>query len=579
MRSGNQSSNFGSFVIYTLLAAAIFFLLRSALWRFNPSTVVFTDDFTVSLAVAKLFLNGEHTLLGPPCHVAGRHLGPIYYWYLSALLWLAQEDAVRTAVLCTITKLGALAVVFGSLWFFCRRTALALGILGAALVACSGQFVWVLRKPWHMHFMLLPATAIFVAAFLCIQKGPRYFLPFVLCAFLLVQTHFGAAPVAAELGLVVLLKWVVDGYWECRAGRATLGAVVREILRTATGQYRWIWGVVAVLSWAPLAIYEYRYGGNLRELFEMQQQQIKGSAGANVAWSVFYQFTRRLVIGTLPVSSLDGWTAALWRLTLLISLCGAAGLLMLSYIRKATAEQRWCVAALVVPCVGMFAALFAASPPVYLYYLNALLPVPLLLVGIVCSEVASLLWSHAGREQSPTRNAPYYLKISLCAAFLAPFAYLKTRDLSQNILQFRAHFLPVQNLSHASSVASVLAANTPAGSHIVIDTLERTSQNKNGYYYLLTQQPLFLMKYSKYFKDLPSFAAPQPGSTGSSRPSRTRFLVMCPGPSPAWQAAYERGHGKRLGLAFDTRWPIPNDANRCEVVRLRKSEDPPIIPR
>jgi len=420
--------------------------------------------------------------------------------------------------------------------------------------------------------MLLPATAIFVAAFLCIVRGPRYFLPFVLCAFLLVQTHFGAAPMAVGLAAVLGMKWLWEGYAECRSSHVAWRTAIVRFLSEAFGSYRWIWGVLAVASWAPLALYEMRYPSNLLELFEMKRNQIAGSAGLEVAWSVFYQFYRRLFIGILPVSDLTGSAQIVFRWSLIALMLGSTLILGWRYLREASGVQRWCVAALVVPSIAMFLALFAAKPPVYIYYLNSLLPVPPLVAGILLGQVGMLLKSLQRDSTIKTTgaNLSRLSTLTVAIAFLSSFGYLKFRDISRNIEQFRMRFLPIQTLAHAQEVATVLAARAPAGAEFWIQTHQRTSQNKNGYLYLRPEQPLSLMKYSKYFRDMPSFASRNRQSTESGGTVRVDVLVMCPPPSSAWQSSYERGRGRQLRLKVGERWPVPSGTthSECEVIRL-----------
>ncbi|NDC37151.1 MAG: hypothetical protein EBZ48_03760 [Proteobacteria bacterium] len=559
-----------SFFLGTLLLAATFLWLRSVFWRFNPDTLVFTDDLTVSIAVARLFLNGEHTLLGPPCHVAGRHLGPIYYWYLSLLLWMAREDVLRMAILCTIAKLCAAGIVVWSLRFFLSRSALLLGSLCAILVLSSGQFLWILRKSWHMHFMLLPATALFVVTFLCIYKGPRYFLAFMLCCCLLVQTHFGASPVAVGLAAVLLLRWIKESREEGHLGLTPWRALCRRVLLESCSGYRWMWGVLALLSWLPLALYEYRYPSNLFALWGVHKHQIEGSGGLDVAWNVFYQFSRKLLIGTNPVTDLIGAERAFVRLALILCTGISGGLLFWSYIRRATSEQRWCLGALLVPCIGMFAALSAARPPVYLYYLNPLLPVVPILAGLVLGHAATIVAESFGPTGTSTSRHQVWKALSIGAAMFIPFGYLKTRDLSTNVRQFRAHFGASQNLSHALHVSTLLAANTPSNTEIRIEAGERTGQSKNGYYYFLKGQPLWLMNYSKYFHELPSFHRTKRGHHTGVPPQRARYVVTCSLPGSGWYPLFDHSHLKRPGLQFGERWSVPSSDPKipCEVIRL-----------
>jgi len=240
---------------------------------------------------------------------------------------------------------------------------------------------------------------------------------------------------AVGLAAVLGMKWLWEGYVECRSSHVAWRTAIVRFLAEAFGSYRWIWGVLAVASWAPLALYEMRYPSNLLELFEMKRNQIAGSAGLEVAWSVFYQFYRRLFIGILPVSDLTGSAQIIFRWSLIALLLGSTLILGWRYLREATGVQSWCVAALVVPTIAMFLALFEAKPPVYIYYLNSLLPVPPLVAGILLGQVGMLLKSLQRDSTIKTTgaNLSRLSTLTVAIAFLSSFGYLKFRDISRNI--------------------------------------------------------------------------------------------------------------------------------------------------
>jgi len=181
------------------IAQLVILCLCSYLAVFNLSAdnTLFTNDMALSFAVADDFITSlDVILLGPPSHVGGRHLGPLYFYYLSLVYLVANKSVIVASVILGIIRVFALQAAFtlALLPFFRPRT-VATSVFLALLIIVLTPNPFPFRVPWHGNDILLCGAIILTASILSVQKSNIWLL-FLGCSASL-QLHYGSLPLIA----------------------------------------------------------------------------------------------------------------------------------------------------------------------------------------------------------------------------------------------------------------------------------------------------------------------------------------------------------------------------------------------
>ncbi|MEW5992730.1 MAG: glycosyltransferase family 39 protein [Chloroflexota bacterium] len=155
------------------------------------------------LVLLQLVRDGTLPLLGPPTSIGDFHHGAAYYYLLAPVAWLSGADP--TAVVAWIAALGLAAVA--ATWWFARMVAgpIAAGIAGL-LMAVSPAAIEESTFIWNPNPIPLFAALALGCAWRAHAGGsPRWWVPAVLCAGMVVQLHvLGIVFLAPILGLAVV---------------------------------------------------------------------------------------------------------------------------------------------------------------------------------------------------------------------------------------------------------------------------------------------------------------------------------------------------------------------------------------
>ncbi len=257
METSRRSNHIVPLVAIALIGLYFYLVLFSLTPRFIP----FTEDLSFSFEVVSRISVGEFPLLGPPSHTGGRHLGPVYYYYL----WLAQVvgggDTYRTIVVAVFGLALAPVFLIGALRQLHRQNNhLCAALLG--LLCLQPEWIRMVRDPWHAHLLLLciSMTLYFWARWIRGTDKSSSWL--IVSSVLTVLTHYASVPALGALWSVGILCW-----W-----RETTPSerCVQRILCGDGWRVTIIAGFLVLLMMTPLALYELRYGGNLNDLLRGQ---------------------------------------------------------------------------------------------------------------------------------------------------------------------------------------------------------------------------------------------------------------------------------------------------------------------
>ncbi len=445
------------------LPAIIVWIIVSALllYRITPENVFYGDDVATSLAAASAMLRGESVLLGPPSHLGGRHLGPVYYWHNALCLWLSGGDTFGALVWDIRIKLIGVLITLCTLVLFLQGRALLVGTFFAGFSMLAGEIPAVVRLPWHSNFLLLPCSLVFLTAILSIQRGGYWFAAFIVSASLALQTHFSSLPLIAALGLLTLY-----GLWS----------------RREKENFLWlgcISGFVFLLSAIAPLLYEMRQPSNIARLFGVHGHGEKARAGVGDAVKIMSEFfTRNLGMGELP--------GATGLLQLFVPALLALGIFYA--LRKKSSEEKLSLAVLLFPWFFYLVFLALLHPPVLHFYLLALSGAVPLLAGI----------GFAALGASPARALLSYICLGLCAIIFVFSA-------SKNFLSYTGTPYAVYNtVPHAEEITRLIKADS-RGRPARIITRGKYNHREGTFYYLLGQEWNPLFYYASSFKEVPSF--------------------------------------------------------------------------
>lgn len=459
-------------------------------WNLTPETIHFTNDAGISFAVARSLLSGDFPLAGPPSHVGGRHLGPIYYWYVALTLVLTGGHVYGAVLLQTLLKAIALVSSLLLLRRLFEREKMLWPMAISFLFLISGSYAWPLRVPWHGNFVILPSAFALFATYRVLASGARGIPLFLLAVSLLIQTQLASAPMAFALSAVVFFQLLISG--ELRVSR----------LRRWGPSELFIF-VLLLVSWLPTAVYEAQFDSNLARLFNVHSGHSQNSAGYAASAVAVAKGLREYTIGALGGSLLSDALVNVLQWCVLIMCVLSA----LHYVRVQSGVRRAFVIALLLILVAYQQMFSFLSPPLHLYYLHSVLPVILLVGGISFGHAASIT-GKLGRGGFMQKLLALPLAFGMSVALLSSVvnAYHHTQTLTQ------AYSSRWENLKHVETVGRTLAIIGNDEGAVFKVELPSDSMNLqqslrlNAYYYFSGSGYDFLMDQAPAFIELASFS-------------------------------------------------------------------------
>ena len=198
-------------------------------------------------------------------------------------------------------------------------------------------------------------------------------------------------------------------------------------------------------------------------------------------------------------------------------------------------------ALLVVPTLLLWLALLRLEPPVYSYYANALLPVPMFAGGFLVAKATRLLSANDSRS-------PGSLLRWLAGVTLVSLAGLKGRAIYLEAKDYQSNFQPFQTLDHAQKMAHLINEDRGAESRVELRTYDAADDNNSAYYFLMPGNFYHLMDYHEFFHEILLF------SRHRYKSPKIRYVIVCPRRSGPWisHIANQLSHNWQRTKVLDT---------------------------
>jgi hypothetical protein len=481
MRFLEQKKYFICFAAFAW-AAILYVLLKDLV----PGKVFFTQDLATSFGVAREFLEGQSLLLGPPSHVGGRHLGPHYYWAVAFGLIVGQGDTYKAIYALVILNLSSLFILIFILTKFFRGLSLYGAVIGLVCTVLGSKFLWVLRDPWHANLVLLFSSVFLLSFYKTLERGKWYFLLMIFAGGVLGQMHFSGAPLIIGLGLVavVSLKKLPQ--------RDSVSKQEKMICIGA--------GVLTLLSFLPLLVYELRYESILSPLLK----GLGDRADVVVEYLSLFAHLGRFFGDYTPFHAVNLPVVFHHRvLKVLFFISGSV--LGISWFLQSSHRKRYFAAGILVAILFYIFSL-RHTPDLYNYYLNALLPVVIIAASIGFGYAVKCL-SQISSKKTIGVSALVFSILFLLFSFEN---YRKTsKQLSERPV---AHW---HSLATSIALAQAISSDNQAGAEFELVTQGESDISREAIFYELGSRHFDEFHYREVFEEIkrkaPRTEAPEIG--------------------------------------------------------------------
>lgn len=520
----------GTSLVCAYIGLVFAHLLLTGTLSLTAKNVFFANDQSTDFIVARYAERGIWPLLGPPTHIGGRHLGPIYYWYTIAIAKFAAFDIVSAAQLFSLSKVVAAIIILG-----CIAAASAGGtaigsVLGAAIVFLCAQYHHVINVQWHSNYLLFPSAFAFGTALGTVKFPVRFFPFFFVSLALLGLSHLSSAPVVLGLSLSVLL-------YLYRAGALKIALMQRTTALAA---------LLCAALMLPTMFYEITYPSNIHRLLHashgVQAEKFIGLPSALQGAGVFLlKNSLSLQFHSVPKILQSTFILLIFLATLVHGM------------RTRTGRFRWAVAVVLVPVILTAVILGFFRSPLHPHYFNSSIAAPIFLIAIVGQHAAYLFLSR--------RNHKVIRSVTGLLLLLAFFSFFVRRLVVPQVRTAFKKSAPFSfaDISFTSQLIENDAAALKATPPLVYFRLTAKFV-RNSYYYLFdTGSPE--VEYKDYFLELPQTFNEH--RVPISKMSHSYFF-MCGVP----HAALERS----LLAPFKEEWTEDESffIYSCKIIRLKR---------
>lgn len=275
-------------ILILLCGSGLFYFVT--LGQMHPNNTLFAEDQALTTAVISAMHEGEFVLLGPPSHIGGRHIGPAFYWIVSAIARLL--GGYDWSVLVAMSLLSYVGIVAG--WILVgqfssiSRHRIACSI-AAIIIAIAGNGVYLVRLPWHANSMLTLTALVLACAFQWYLGSRTAGLFCSVFGVALTQYHFSAGPLVVLLLLGGLIRL---GVRQSDAYKASVGAISICLLIG-----------ISLLLLVPPILYELWYPSNLKGVLQglldssHSGQHVAVKAGVVESVTLFFRYALDIIGG------------------------------------------------------------------------------------------------------------------------------------------------------------------------------------------------------------------------------------------------------------------------------------------
>lgn len=488
-----------------------------------PGRLAFTQDLALSVVVGKLGAAGDLAILGPPSHRGGRHLGALYYWLVSLADLLSSSDIFGTlAILAVFNSL----IVFPLLW---GRTKLF--TCGASVLLFCPAFLFVIRDPWHAHFLILFGVCLVLAALRALEDAERYLPWFLLFSSCLVLTHFSGLPLVAGLGFALIAVFIV---------RRKIPHP--SVLLTAPT-------LAAVLIWIPSMLGFIFQPDNFATALLSEKASYDFFESLNLIGKLFTHFSFIDLSWPVELSGTDIFSKKIW--------IGAFVLLIVSgAMRSPKYLERLFL--LLTPFVFYGMSLFFLSLPFHLYFIYGLIPILPFLWGFVFEEGGQVILDFLNGRRS--------ILVLPASLFLVGALLITLIRFSETVPVLLTKPIPrYLSVAAAEQIADAIRKDAGSQPYEIISAGDvRTAED--SYRAVLGREHYSSILYADRFRELSAL------TKLSLSQSNLAYLVVCPRPSPKWQQRLDRRIRNKWNEEAKVELGLSVYTKSCTVTRLRRKE-------
>ncbi len=225
-------------VLITILFGSFF-----RLYNLADSLQFLGDQGRDALVVARIFKEFDPVFIGPVTSVGNMYLGPLYYYFMVPWLWLSYPSPLgpQYAIAFVGILTNWLVWVLGK-----RMVGKVPAAIAAALFAFSHVVVEYTRFSWNPNPIPLVSLLMMYSTFRAYKGAYWHWALVGLYGSVILQLHY----MAALTGIAALLVWLYQ-FWKARTDRKAVNEMVK---------YAVLAGFILVLSFTPLALFDYRNG-------------------------------------------------------------------------------------------------------------------------------------------------------------------------------------------------------------------------------------------------------------------------------------------------------------------------------
>jgi len=185
------------FILIFILAV----LLR--LYRLPEYVQFLGDEGRDALAVKRMIVDHQWTLLGPTASVGGFYIGPIYYYFIMPFLWLFKLNPVGPAYFSVIVGLAMIV----STYYFCKKFfGEKEALVTTFLMSISPEMVYISRFSWNPNPMpFFALITILLVYFASVTKKRIFVFLAGLSVGIMQQLHYIDLIFMPILGLAILV--------------------------------------------------------------------------------------------------------------------------------------------------------------------------------------------------------------------------------------------------------------------------------------------------------------------------------------------------------------------------------------
>jgi 4-amino-4-deoxy-L-arabinose transferase-like glycosyltransferase len=356
-----------------ILAVVLLVAAVMRLYRIDGYMIFLGDQGRDAIVVRRLLVNYDPILVGPGTSVGNMYLGPLYYYLMAPVLYLAGYSPVGPAVMVALLSVATVFMI----WFVGRKWfGVWAGLVASGLYAISPAIIDLANFSWNPNIMpFFSLLAIYSIWKFWRENRFGWMVVAAICLAFVLQSHY--------LGLLLVptvILFCVLTLFRLRVAGYGLSNTQPTNTKQKNNLNRFLWYsflglVVFLVLMSPLVVFDARHSWrNLAAIrnFFVRRQALESNLARSLAEipGVIKQIATRLLGAKSAVAG--KWILALMSLPALIVLIERKRL------RRSDASAYLVLAAWLI--FGFIGLAFYKGE-IYDHYFGFLFPAPFLLFG------------------------------------------------------------------------------------------------------------------------------------------------------------------------------------------------------